>query len=398
MDILYIISQMVNLLNIPICIYDSSQGILLRTGQEKGNRELSHKEKSLFHEHFQLTDEVGPVMHRLADNIFYVTIRVTDTYNKWVLAGPILPGPCTHNILKDAQKKYMFLQEMGLEIQQCNMRTFLSGVLMINYLIDGNKLNLSQFLEMNQDKFESVKQMDSVLSKTIFERQEKQSAHNPYSQELREIESIEQGDIEAFNRSIAETYEGEIGILAKDPLRHHKNVAIGNITLASRAAVRGGVSAEFAFSMADSFIQQIEEIDDIAEVETYKRAAQRTYAKAVRDQKNEEKSNHNPLVEEVKNYIFNHLHDNIRIEDIANSLHVNADYLSHLFSKSEKVTIKRYILQEKITRSKNLLCYSDFSLQEIAFYLGFTTQSYFTKIFREMVGMTPGEYRKKLKK
>ena len=39
--------------------------------------------------------------------------------------------------------------------------------------------------------------------------------------------------------SISETYEGKIGILAKDPLRHYKNVAIGNITLASRAAIQG---------------------------------------------------------------------------------------------------------------------------------------------------------------
>lgn len=246
--------------------------------------------------------------------------------------------------------------------------------------------------------YRSISEMDSKLNENLFERQERQSAHNPYSQELREIESIENGNLEALERSISETYEGEIGKLAKNPLRHHKNVAIGNITLASRAAIRGGLSAELAFSMADSFIQQIEEIDDILEVEAFKRAAQRAYTAAVYEQNHDQKTGKNPLVEEVKNYIFSHLHDTIRIEDIANSLHVSPDYLSHLFSQSEKVTIKRYILQEKIIRSKNMLCYSDFSLQEIAFYLGFSSQSYFTQIFREIVGMTPGEFRKKLKK
>ena len=55
---------------------------------------------------------------------------------------------------------------------------------------------------------------------------------------------------------MSETYEGEIGILAKDPLRSAKNVAIGNITLASRAAIRGGMSTEKSFSLADSFSQQ----------------------------------------------------------------------------------------------------------------------------------------------
>lgn len=398
MDIFYIVSQMVNLLNIPICIYDSFSGMLLRPGQDKGNRKLTVKEEALLKETFLFEEIDSPVMNQIDENVFYVSIRTKEAKKEWILAGPVLISPCTGEQLKRARNRFSHLNAIGLEIQQCKMTAFVSGMLMIYYLVSGEKLDNTQFLEKNQEKFTSISQMHSRLSENFFERQEKQSTHNPYSQELREIESIQNGDVEALNRSISETYEGEIGILAKEPLRHHKNVAIGNITMASRAAVRGGISAELAFSMADSFIQQLEEIDDVSEVEVFKRAAQRAYATAVHEHKHDNATSNNPLVEGVKNYIFSHLHDNIRIEDIANSLHVNTDYLSHLFSNSEKVTIKRYILHEKVIRSKNLLCYSDFSLQEIAFYLGFSSQSYFTKIFKEIVGMTPGEYRKKLKK
>lgn len=396
MDIQYVLSQMVNLLNIPICIYHAAYGMLLRPGQDKGNRKLTQKEEAYIKGLFVFKEQIEPLMDRIDENIFYATIYMGDTEQDWILIGPVLLSPCRQEDVTGEQ--FAQLAAMGLEVQQCNMRAFLSGIFLIYYLVSGNKLDNATFLENNQDKFASITQMSSKLSENLFERQEKQRIHNPYSQELREIESIQNGDVEAFNRSISETYEGEIGILAKNPLRHHKNVAIGNITMASRAAIRGGVSVELAFSMADSFIQQIEEIDDVSEVETFKRAAQRAYATAVYQQKHDKVMNDNPLVEEVKNYIFSHLHDAIKIEDIAECLHVNADYLSHLFSNSEKITIKRYLLQEKVNRSKNLLCYSDFSLQEIAFYLGFSSQSYFTKIFREIVGMTPGEYRKKLKK
>lgn len=397
-DILYVISQMVNLLNIPMCIYNSCLGILFRPGQDNGNRTLSSKEKDVIGKLFRFEEQTSPVINHIDENVFYVTIHTKETEKEWILAGPVLIQPCRQEQFEKTKEKFWELSEIGFEICQSKMESFLSGVFLIYYFVSGQKLDSMQLLEKNQEKFSSVMQMKSKLSQNIFERQEKQRAHNPYSQELRELESIENGDIEALNRSISETYEGEIGMLAKSPLRHHKNVAIGNITMASRAAVRGGISVELAFSMADSFIQQIEEIDDIAEVEMFKRASQRAYATIVHEQKHDNKNQNNPLVEGVKNYIFSHLHENIKIDEIAASLHVNADYLSHLFSNHEGVTIKRYILQEKVCRSKNLLCYSDFSLQEIAFYLGFSTQSYFTKIFREFVGMTPGDYRKKLKK
>ena len=231
----------------------------------------------------------------------------------------------------------------------------------------------------------------------MFFRQENFGKHNPGEQELRELESIENGDREALARSISETYEGSIGILAKDPLRHYKNVAIGNITLASRAAVRGGVSLENSYSMADSMIQQVEEINSIPEVENFKRECQYLYAEAVKNEKERGIANagKNPLIGKVKDYIFSHLHDKIKVSDIADKLGVNPNYLTSVFNKSEKIPLKKYILQEKIRRSQNLLKYSDYHIQEIGFYLGFSSQSHFTRQFQEITGMTPNEYRRK---
>ena len=56
------------------------------------------------------------------------------------------------------------------------------------------------------------------------------------------------------------------------------------------------------------------------------------------------------MIAAVKDYIFQHFHDSIQITDIAKYLKVNPDYLSHLFKEQEHITIKRYILQEKIRR------------------------------------------------
>ena len=73
---------------------------------------------------------------------------------------------------------------------------------------------------------------------------------------------------------------------------------------------------------------------------------------------------------------------------------MNPDYLSHLFSTSENITMIEYIRQEKVRRGENLLKYSDYRVQDIAFYLGFSSQSHFARIFQKTTGMNPNEYRK----
>ena len=69
---------------------------------------------------------------------------------------------------------------------------------------------------------------------------------------------------------------------------------------------------------------------------------------------------------QVKDYVFSHLHDVIHVSDMAKELGVNPDYLSHLFSESEKITITDYIRWEKVRRGKNLLKYSEYKIQDIA--------------------------------
>ena len=104
--------------------------------------------------------------------------------------------------------------------------------------------------------------------------------------------------------------------------------------------------------MADSFIRQIEDLDTIPEVIAMKREAQREFARAVRQERKSDRRGgaKNPLIAAVKDYIFSHLHDSIQIADIASYLHVNADYLSHLFKVQEHMTMKQYIQEEKLYR------------------------------------------------
>ena len=179
-------------------------------------------------------------------------------------------------------------------------------------------------------------------------------------------------------------------MLSKDELRNTKNLGIVVMTLASRAAIRGGLMPEISYSMSDVFIQKIEEMTDIVAIYTAIRQFEMEYAKLVAEIRKQ-----SIWVEASKEYIFKHLHEKIRVQEIADYLHLNSSYLSELFKQQESMTLTDFILQEKVKLTKNLLTYSPYSYIEIATYLGFSSQSHLGKVFKKYTDMTLRQYRER---
>lgn len=136
-------------------------------------------------------------------------------------------------------------------------------------LVPGNK-SLVQEHEVQQ-----------VYSNMIFSNQEEQSFHNSYEQELREMKSIELGNLEMLKNCWTEIQPTSYGKLSGDPIRNIKNFCIIIVAFASRASIRGGISPELAFSLCDSYIQKIEDSDDTFVLVQLARRAEQQYTELV---------------------------------------------------------------------------------------------------------------------
>lgn len=393
----YFVEQMMKLIHSSFHIYRAENELVQRFGSKRIEKVFFTANRELLHGMYTRQAEGYPVI-RIENGAVFALFSGGMPEGMVLIAGPVANGPLGQADIMKYRKRYGREESENYIPSVCPLDRFLSGILLLHEHLTGEELTAAQLWEKNKECFPPTVNMQSRISHDIFDYLENPGMHNPYDQELRELESIEKGDVQALARSISETYEGEIGILANDPLRSGKNVAVGNITLASRAAIRGGMSVEQSFSLADSLIRQVEEIQSLPEVEAFKRESQYTYARLVNEgkmrRKEKQKTRTNPLIGKTKDYIFSHLHDTIQITDIADNLRVNADYLSHLFSESENMTITEYIRREKIRRGENLLKYSDYQIRDIAFYLGFCSQSHFSRAFRQVAGVSPNEYRK----
>jgi AraC-like DNA-binding protein len=74
-------------------------------------------------------------------------------------------------------------------------------------------------------------------------------------------------------------------------------------------------------------------------------------------------------------------------------LYLRRPYLSRKFIEETGENLTDFILKEKTEEGKRLLRYSDKSLTAISNYLGFSSQSHFSRVFKKYAEITPGEYR-----
>ena len=104
----------------------------------------------------------------------------------------------------------------------------------------------------------------------------------------------------------------------------------------------------------------------------------------------------NDIVNNICSYLIENLESNHSVEDIANKFHFSTHYLRHIFKRKTGMSIKEFIMTQRIKKAKLLLKTSDSKIIDIASVCGFENSSYFTEMFAKEVGVSPRDYRKSM--
>ncbi|WP_440897505.1 response regulator transcription factor [Amphibacillus sp. Q70] len=102
----------------------------------------------------------------------------------------------------------------------------------------------------------------------------------------------------------------------------------------------------------------------------------------------------NDVVQKALRYIEKHYSDELQLNQLANSLYVNSQYLSRLFKKELDLSFNEYVTIYRINKAKTLLTETQLPVYSIAAKTGFTDTSYFCKKFNIHTGFTPLTYRR----
>lgn len=103
-----------------------------------------------------------------------------------------------------------------------------------------------------------------------------------------------------------------------------------------------------------------------------------------------EKSN---LPEKCLQYMQEHYAEDISMETLAARLYVSTSYLNRIFKKQYKTTPIKYLNLYRVEIAGELLVQTDYKISVIAGMAGFEDARNFSKVFKKITGLTPGEYR-----
>ena len=96
---------------------------------------------------------------------------------------------------------------------------------------------------------------------------------------------------------------------------------------------------------------------------------------------------------QMMSYINNHYDQGLSLNQLAEEMNLNANYLSQVFKRETGKTFLKYITDLRIEKAKELLDSKNYSISEIASRLGFSDYFYFLKTFKRVTGMTPKQYK-----
>jgi len=100
------------------------------------------------------------------------------------------------------------------------------------------------------------------------------------------------------------------------------------------------------------------------------------------------------LARKVTLYLEAHYQEDLRLDDIAETLGHNKSYLCVAYKKDTGITILDCLNTIRIRRAAELIVYSDYSLPQVADMCGFASVSHFNRVFLKYVGITPGQCRR----
>jgi len=101
-----------------------------------------------------------------------------------------------------------------------------------------------------------------------------------------------------------------------------------------------------------------------------------------------------PTISAVKNYIVDHLSEEITLTSLAEKFYFSPQYLSKRFKEIYHTTVMNYLTKLRMENASSLLELSELTIQEIAQSVGYDDENYFGKVFRKYYGTSPTQYRK----
>lgn len=401
-EVQYICTLLSDTFHLPVAYYDENDKLLFTFGALPLSNPFKSSKSALLEQLHTAPSGSGLSLPVITSSFYienYLSLRIDISES---MLGTVLIGPCLYRTAKDETIKGL-KNDFQLTTNEEKLKDYFSSLPIISkstllhigkmacYLFQHRKIDILDITELQNTSDEYQIDIENTELR-ISENRQTKTFHPPYLHEKEMLRCITEGNKEEFFRKVQSLAElGELGVLSKrSHMRSYKNLAVSGITLATRAALEGGLEQEIAYTLSDIYIQAVEEAESTAQVERIQAKAFGEMADRV---KNVKQKKYSKPVNDCTAHIFKHLYEDIPLSELAELTSLSPSYLSKLFKKETGISLSTFIQIERIEEAKKLLIFSNYSLTDIYTMLNFNDQSYFTKVFKTVTGVTPKEYK-----
>ncbi len=318
----------------------------------------------------------------------------------WIAIGPVCFAPVQEGridgLLRDANASFKLREALIHYYNQLpvmDARQLFRYGLLLYHMIYKEELDLNELLQSREWIASAVEEATARRERELAIAQRKHNAvyHHHPGWERKMIQLVRDGKRAELAEWLNTFPYEQTGILSKNShLRSQKNLSISGIALVTRAAIDGGLHYELAYSLSDDYIQRIEESATPKEVARLMDRAYFDFTDRVAQAADADCSH---AIRLCKQYIVDHIYEEITLPQLAALARLHPNYLSRLFKQETGSTPSLFIQQERMEEAKRLLRYTTLSLADIGTRLGFHDQSHFTKTFKKYTGITPRQFR-----
>ena len=346
----------------------------------------------------KISDLIG---YLLTDNFSCYGIVNSDEY-KFVIGPTKQVSSTASNLLElaiqlDIPKEHIdeFIIAMQ-EIKHIPFENLMQIMCFLNYILNNEKCSLEDiFIDDSLQKHFAKKTSRHGTGHSLSDKLSEQDIifHSTYDLEENFMNMIRKGDYISISNLLENSQIFKKDVMESNHLRFFKNSFVAVATLASRAAIQGGMNPDDAFTLIDNYILMCELLDDCNRINNLGRLMVIDFAKRVNQLYKGTQASH--LILDVSNYINRHMSEAITVEAMSKDFFMSRSYLSKRFKAESTVTLTDFILTKKTDEAKHLLRYTKQSLTAISLHLGFSSPGHFSRVFRKYASVSPKEYREK---
>jgi AraC-like DNA-binding protein len=334
-------------------------------------------------------DTAVPVVRQDHPDIAYGIVANDECY---VVLGPVCTGSLEQFSL-DEYAMYRGVPPGNLTIPVMEPQAFDEAVLLCQAVAGTIAVSINRcpalFTAPESDE------LLMVYQETVLQATELGTKQLGYDDEQELLGLVRKGDTDALLKYKISRILTAMGHLSDDAFKQREYTACILITLAARAAILGGLSVNFALSLQNLGMQRLANCRSVSEIGVLCSQAMLGFAGQVKQQQSSQAQIN--YIEKTKQYIDSHLSTPFTLEQAAEEVGINHQYLSRRFKTVEGIGFKQYVQARRLQAAANMLRFSDMPIIEIASYFCYPTQSHFCKIFRERFGITPQKYRRQWK-